>query len=77
MVVDEDSTLAVDLGEINAFFDGYISIANKEIKLKMAPGSSSEGSASTKASQSSSSAAKTRTIKLKVLEDFEEADAEE
>ena len=27
MVVDEDSTLAVDLGELNAFFDNYVSIA--------------------------------------------------
>jgi hypothetical protein len=29
MVVDEDSTLAVDLGEINTFFENYINIAGK------------------------------------------------
>jgi hypothetical protein len=75
-VIDEDSTLSVDLDEINSFFDKYVNIDKGIVNLKMGEGLSS---ATPKGKEGESSWGEVhvpgpndRTIKLLVLKDFPE-----
>jgi len=72
-VIDEDSTLSVDLDEINNFFDKYVDFNKGIIKLKMGEGLEGTTTKDTKTSLGEVpvvAGPNDRTIKLLVLKDF-------
>jgi len=62
LLIDSDRNLSIDMKELNAFFEGYVNLDNKEVRLKLAK------------KLNIKSEFPTVNLKVEVLFDFEEGD---